>query len=446
MASDEKSTTIPRSLIVAVISLLGLGATAIGHFLIAPDNVFLNMAFLMAQTVVISIIIWQVCDPFADAAQWIGKAFRVPGSVRGATLDAIASSMPELFSGIFFVVVAVWAVDQANVGEASADGFGATIATCAGSAVYNMILIPAVCVIVMAISRRDRPTIDVDSKVISRDGMWFLCCEIILISFLFMEKMSWWMAIVLLLAYVGYVIKLYYDAQSFRKQMDQLQAKVDDGMSVESAIKSLESEGQKVSRDLANRFDEDGTEDDDEDDDTAGAFFGLIEIPLNKVTCWLVVGVTTLLAAGACYWLVEVTNAISTVLNIPIFFVAVIIAAAASSVPDTFLSIGSAQRGDDDGAVSNAFGSNIFDITICLSIPLLVGCYLNDWQPIPLTQNGEPIRGLMMLRILLCVFSLITLLVMWHRRQLTLFKACFLCVLYAIFILYAIGGSLGWFA
>ena len=101
-------------------------------------------------------------------------------------------------------------------------------------------------------------------------------------------------------------------------------------------------------------------------------------------------------------------------------------------------------RGDDDGAVSNAFGSNIFDICICLSIPLLVCSYLNGWQPVSLTQNGEPMPGLVGLRILLAVLTIVTLLIMWHNLQLTRRKAWVLCALYGMFVVYAVAGSLGY--
>ena len=164
---------------------------------------------------------------------------------------------------------------------------------------------------------------------------------------------------------------------------------------------------------------------------------------MNFKTAWIVIAISTIIAAVACYWLVEVTHSTAHTLNVPLFFVAVILAAAASSVPDTFLSVGAAMRGDDDGAVSNAFGSNIFDICVCLSIPLLVGSYLNGWQPILLTQDGEPIVGLSGLRILLCSLTIVTLLIMWHNRQLTKKKAYILIGLYGIFVAYAVAGSLG---
>ena len=100
-------------------------------------------------------------------------------------------------------------------------------------------------------------------------------------------------------------------------------------------------------------------------------------------------------------------------------------------------------RGDDDGAVANAFGSNIFDISICLTIPLFIGSYLNGWQPIEMTQDGEPIAGLVGLRIMLFSLTGITLAIMWHNRQLTFAKALVLCGLYLVFIAYAVLGSLG---
>lgn len=47
--------------------------------------------------------------------------------------------------------------------------------------------------------------------------------------------------------------------------------------------------------------------------------------------------------------------------GLPILGIAVILAAAVSSIPDTFMSLGSPLRGDDTGATSNAFGSKVFD-------------------------------------------------------------------------------------
>ena len=146
---DEQSNHL-LPWVVTILALIALGVSyAMGW----------TVAFLLCQVVVISIVIWQACDPFADAAQWIGTTLRVPGSVRGATLDAVASSMPEFWSGVFFVWIAFTAAGDSAAERihAGGEGFGATIATCAGSAVYNMILIPAFVALVIAVKRKERP-------------------------------------------------------------------------------------------------------------------------------------------------------------------------------------------------------------------------------------------------------------------------------------------------
>ena len=61
-------------------------------------------------------------------------------------------------------------------------------------------------------------------------------------------------------------------------------------------------------------------------------------------------------------------------LDIPILFVAVILASAATSVPDTVISVRDAKQGNYNDAISNALGSNIFDICFALGLPLFLFC------------------------------------------------------------------------
>jgi Ca2+/Na+ antiporter len=268
--------------------------------------------------------------------------------------------------------------------------------------------------------------------------------------------MYWWMGVVFLILYAIYIFQLYRDAMFFRRAMSAINGYFTThgtNHADDVVITALREEGHRVSPGTMararQRFYAGGNpadledEDGDDETDSAGVFFGYLAVPLNKATVPLVLLLSTLVAATACYFLVEATLATAGELGVPAFFVAVILAAAASSVPDTFLAIGAAQRGDDSGAVSNAFGSNIFDICICLSIPLFVNSYLTGWQPVSLLQDGKPMVGLTGLRILLVVLTFITLVIMWHNRQLTRRKALVLCGLYLVFIGYAVLGSLG---
>ena len=369
----------------------------------------LEIGFVISAATLISILIWQACDPFADAAQWFGKRFRIPSSVRGATLDAVASSMPELFTGLFFVTIAL--TSDKSVAErlqASADGYGSTIATCAGSSIYNMILIPAICAIAISYSRQSKPEIEVASDVLKRDGSWVLFTQLGLLIFLFQPSLTWWMGVAALVAYAAYIIQLWLATRSYRS-LDESEPGLDELENAE-----------------------------------AGVFFGLINIRLNVVSALMVLAFSTAVAAAACYFLVELTQSSAESLGVPAFFVAVILTAAVSSIPDTFMSLGAARRGDDSGAISNVFGSNIFDICVGMSIPLLVSCYLNDWQPITLIdEHDQTMRGVVGLRVFLFVITVVAMSIMWRKKKITSRTGWFFTVLYASFVLYAILGATG---
>ena len=317
--------------------------------------------------------------------------------------------MPELFTGVFFVTVALFGTEgQAEQMTASVEGYGSTIATCAGSSIYNLVLIPAVCAIAMSYSRRDRPHIDVSREVVNRDGMWVIIAQVGLLIFLFQPKLEWWMGVAALIAYAIYVLHLYIATRRFRVKLD----------------------GGQISEEAPN--------------ETAAVFFGSCQVRLNGYTSAIVLLASTLTAAIACYLLVDLTNQSAAKLGVSPFFVAVILTAAVSSIPDTFMSLGSARRGDDSGAMSNVFGSNIFDICIGMSIPLLVCCYLNNWQPIGLVgENGETLSGVVGLRVFLFFLTAVAMGCMWHFRRITARTGWLFCALYAAFVGYAVLGALG---
>ena len=50
-----------------------------------------------------SLIIWRASDAFETASDYLGR--NLSDGVKGATINAIASSMPELFTSIFFLFV-----------------------------------------------------------------------------------------------------------------------------------------------------------------------------------------------------------------------------------------------------------------------------------------------------------------------------------------------------
>ena len=368
-----------------------------------------DLGFIISVATAISIVISEACDPFSDAAQWVGHELQIPGSVRGATLDAIASSMPELFTGLFFVMVALsGTLSDAERLAAGSDGYGSTIATCAGSSIYNLILIPALCAIMVSYKRPERPTLSIESDVLYRDGIWTFCVQAGLLVFLCQRELTWHMGVAAIVAYFVYVLHLYISTRRFQSNL---------------------ASGQLVQEDV---------------EDSASVLFGRFDIQLQWSSAITILIIATAIAAVACYFLVELTNYSAHQMGVPPFFVAVILTAAVSSVPDTFLSMNSAKRGDDSGAVSNVFGSNIFDVCIGMSIPLLVCCYLNDWQPVQLVDPDEStMAGVVGLRIFLFVLTSIAMGIMWRRKEVSRTSGWILCGLYGLFTAYAVLGGLG---
>lgn len=110
------------------------------------------------------IIIWRACDGFEMASNYLGRNMKE--GIKGATINAIGSSLPELFTTLFFLFVLK-----------DKDGFAGGIGTTAGSAVFNAMIIPAV-VILVVIGKDISSKIEISQKVILRDGIALILTEL----------------------------------------------------------------------------------------------------------------------------------------------------------------------------------------------------------------------------------------------------------------------------
>ena len=319
-------------------------------------------------------IIKYACDSFEDASDYLGtEVYKMAPGIRGATIEAIASSLPELFTTLFLLFIFH---DQG--------GFAAGVATCAGSAVFNAVVIPAVCILAVTIKGVDGQVVDklkLHSSTIIRDGAFFIIAELCLIFFLGTGKLVWWMGLALMGVYAIYFMILL--------------------------------------RGFGTEDDDSEDEDEDDEDDEARGFFGsLITFDYNQLifqgrdftagSAWIVLILATSTIAGACYLLSESVVMSAEALEIPTYFTAVIFGAAATSVPDTVISYKDAMKGDYDDAVANAVGSNIFDICVALGFPLALysglQVYNGNSGVIDLTTQSTS-GGVQDLRIILIILS-----------------------------------------
>ncbi|MCG8476762.1 MAG: hypothetical protein MI784_14950, partial [Cytophagales bacterium] len=141
------------------------------------------------------LVIWKSSDGFETASDYLGDKLGMDGGVKGATINAIGSSLPELFTTFFFLVVLK-----------KAEGFAGGIGTTAGSAVFNAMIIPAAVILSVAFSMNKK--VVVDSRVILRDGLFLIFAEFVLIIFLNDKAMGWKHGVLLMGVYMLYLTLL----------------------------------------------------------------------------------------------------------------------------------------------------------------------------------------------------------------------------------------------
>lgn len=256
----------------------------------------------------------------------IGVHFGINPGVRGATLDAVASSFPEL---------------SAVVAALLMGAFDAGVGAVAGSALYNILVIPAISVLIGG-------PLEIHKQVIRRDGFLYV---VVVLGFLIaiwlgpegsggavVHRFDWWEGLICVLVYIGYVVVLVWQARKRPKETG------------EQAPSSPTDEKTEAS--------------------SPEQAASLPEFKAWKVIIQMVGGIAGI--GLATHFLVHSSLQIFAEIGLSQAVAGVTLLAAATSLPDTLLSVYAVRRGDADGAMANAFGSNTFDILICLGLPVLV--------------------------------------------------------------------------
>jgi len=290
------------------------------------------------------------CDTFEQAAGYLGRNF--PPGVKGATVNAIGSSMPEMF-----VVIAClfWFNDPSLVMVA----LGVT----AGSAIFNGCVIPALSIIMAKDgSGKSVEHIELNKHVLLRDVFWVLTAEIALVVCLGFNSFTILMAVILNVIYLLYAVHLYFDAKSHKAGDDD----------EEYEYEEIEDKGF-----IANIF----------TFNFNAIFFS--NRAFSATSAVIVLSLAIAVISGASHILVEGVLGSATVLGVPQFFSGLVFGAAASSVPDLILSVKDAQKGEYEDAVANPLASNTFDTTIAFALPLLAWFIINGVDSLPLVQDDN---------------------------------------------------------
>ena len=225
--------------------------------------------------------------------------FKIPESIAGATLLAVASSAPEFFTSFLGAVIH-------NVFEVG-------LIAILWSAIFNVTILPGASALLSPYPLKVVPT------VIKRDCVAYAATTLLLLGLVGDGVLSRTDALLLLGGYALYVYVLFL------------------------MIGSEEGDG--------------------EEDEEHGQ-------PLWRTALGLLGGVAII--GVLCHFMIEVGGDMAESWGISFLLVSALIFAPGTSLPDLLLSAISARKGAGSASVSNAFGSNSFDLSVCLAAPVLI--------------------------------------------------------------------------
>ena len=355
------------------------------------------MIYLIIKVLFATYLLWKISSTFDLAANFLTR--NIGEGIKGPTINAIASSLPELFISTMFLFY-----------YGDIKGFSASYATIIGSSAFNIAVIPVVSFLIVYF-KNNTQKFEIDRVIVKQDGI-FLIGAIILFLLGFLFGINIYFTCILIGYYIAYVWSLYNSRKSNKSDFE-----------CNNIIKTESSNG--IFSDILNL-----------------KFFSIFNSgKITAISSLFTILFSIVVIGFSCDILITSTEDISKVVGINLFFVSFFIASIASSIPDTFLSVKDATNGKFKDSFSNAYGSNMFDICIGLGLPLFVYIIINGTinTDFPIKRIGiigdSFLNGNVLLWsiILLLVFTITTTLIYYYNK-LKLQNAIIVLLLYFLFM------------
>lgn len=325
------------------------------------------IALLAGGTLVGSALLWLACSRLEESTHQLALYYGIPDAVKGSVLLAVSSSMPELVTALL---------------ASSVHGdFELGLSAIIGSAIYNILVIPA-----FSVYARGRP-LSANRNLVYREAQFYLVSVAVLMLILSLSVIYGGLQHDLLPSgrevYRGEFTRilavfplLLYGLYLFI-QFEEVKR---------SGVEPERSEGISVVKEW-------------------GILLGCIAM--------ILVGVEMLL---------RVAIELGDMLGTPTFLWGMTIVAAATSLPDTFVSVRASVLGRTESSLSNVLGSNVFDLLVAVPLGVMVTGALT----VNFTQIVPMMTFLVLATIVMLVFML-------RDMQLSRGEAHVMMVLYAGF-------------
>ncbi len=372
-------------------------------------ELILGITFPLLLIAASGYIIWKSTNSFEIAADFLGRKMSL--GAKGASINAIASSMPEFLTTIFFLF-------YIKDGSEFVDNFSGGLGVVAGSAVFNILIIP-IAVILFGVSRVTTNNFTLNKKVLQRDGIFLVLSNIVFIIIICQYTISYWHGIVLIAIYILYLTFLRKGFGIGEKINDE-EPVIFEKQKLWPILKRLDIKQFILNGKLLNR---------------RNAWITIIISTLiMSVGTWFLVIGTELLGKEEYHFLGKTLKG----LNLPLIFLSVLLASAATSIPDTMISIRDARKGNFDDSISNAIGSNIFDLSFALGLPVLLYTIING----DITMSIHIRELSVSYWLFMWIITLIVIPVLIYSKRISKRTGIVLLILYLIFVVFILEETL----
>lgn len=333
-----------------------------------------------------------ICDEyFVESLDSISEKLKLNSEVAGATLMAMGSSAPELFTSLIAVF---------RPGGLADIGAG----TIVGSAIFNILVIIGASAMVTSAKLTWQPVL--------RD-LLFYCISIIAMIRMFWDgQIFFHEALILLTLYAVYIFAVLNWSKWFGYYVDDSIEVLEDNVKPKGLTQYITKGLDPILK------------------------FG----HKSKHAAYITFTLSILFIALLSYFMVESAVIISHTLHIHPAIIALTVLAAGTSVPDLLSSLIVARQGRGDMAVSNAVGSNVFDILFGLGLPWTLLFIFTPATSIIVSSQNLLSSAFLLFATVIALFSLL-IMRHWHIGRPA---GLVLILLYAAYVIYQFGLVFQW--
>lgn len=273
-----------------------------------------SLLIYIGVVIIASIVVWKASGLLERSAQSLSIYYQLPPLVQGAIITAVGSSFPELSTTVISTLIH---------GE-----FDLGVSAIVGSAIFNILVIPG-------LSGAIAGKISTDKILVYKDAQFYITSVAVLLltfslaviyypveSTQIKGEVTRSVALIPVVLYFLYLFLQQQDTKDFQKEKKQ----------------DTESSAQKID--------------------------------VGKE--WMKLLISLLLIVAGVEGLLRSAIFFGDYFQTPNFFWGVTVVAAATSIPDAFVSVRLAKEEKGNVSIGNVLGSNIFDLLIAIPAGILI--------------------------------------------------------------------------